>query len=174
MVRYSQGGQMNPRWFSVGAAALVVISLLGAPRASIAQSNSADADSTAIRRIIAQWIDAFNRHDAQGWAAPFTEDCDFTNVTGLTRHGRKEVEDRFKGLFAGPLKDAHRTATVRNIRFVKPDVGAVDAEWELVGSKAADGAENPMRKGMFTWVMVKQDGRWMFADFHESEFTSLK
>ena len=57
---------------------------------------------------------------------------------------------------------------------IKPDVAAVDAEWELVGSKAGDGSENPVRKGIFTWVMVKQDGQWMFADFHESEFVTLK
>jgi hypothetical protein len=34
--------------------------------------------------------------------------------------------------------------------------------------------ENPVRKGIFTWVMIKQDGRWMFADFHESEFVTIK
>ena len=120
------------------------------------------------------FVGAFNKHDAQGWAMPFGADGDFTNVSGLTRHGQKEVEERFKELFAGPLKDSHRTATVRHLRFVRPDVAAVDAEWALAGSRAADGSENPVRKGMFTWVMVKQDGRWMFADFHESEFVTMK
>lgn len=139
-----------------------------------AQSNSSDADSAAIRQVIASFLDGFNHHDAQAWAAPFLEDGDFTNVSGLTRHGRKEVEERFKMLFAGVLKDAHRTVTVRHIRFIKPDVAAVDAEWALTGSKAADGSENPVRKGIFTWVMVKQDGQWMFADFHESEFVTMK
>jgi uncharacterized protein (TIGR02246 family) len=139
-----------------------------------AQSKASDADSAAIKQVVADFLDGFNHHDAHAWAMPFTEDGDFTNVTGLTRHGRKEVEERFTMLFNGPLKTAHRTATVRHIRFVKPDVAAVDAEWELVGSRAADGSENPVRKGIFTWVMTKQDGRWMFADFHESEFVTMK
>ena len=139
-----------------------------------AQSNGSEADSAAIRQVVAEFLDAFNHHDAHGWAMPFTEDGDFTNVSGLTRHGRKEIEERFKGLFAGSLKDAHRTVNIKHIRFVKPDVAAVDAEWELTGSKAADGAENPVRKGIFTWVMVKQDGGWKFADFHESEFVTMK
>jgi uncharacterized protein (TIGR02246 family) len=139
-----------------------------------AQSNSSDSESAAIRKVVDDFVGAFNRHDAHGWAIPFGEDADFTNVSGLTRHGQKEVEERFKELFAGPLKDAHRTATVRHVRFVRPDVAAVDAEWELVGSRAADGSENPVRKGIFTWVMVKQDGRWTFADFHESEFVKMK
>jgi uncharacterized protein (TIGR02246 family) len=139
-----------------------------------AQSNSQDADSDAIRQVISGFLDAFNRHDARGWAAPFTEDGDFTNVAGLTRHGRKEVEERFTGLFAASLKTAHRTATVLHIRFIRPDVAAVDAEWELVGSKAADGSDNPVRKGLFIWTMTKENGHWMFAVFHELELVVPK
>jgi len=165
---------MNWRWVRVGAVALVVVAMLGIPRASYAQSQSAEADSAAIRQVVAQFIDAFNRHDAQGWAAPFLKDGDFTNIFGLTVHGRKGIEAHFVKLFAGSLKDAHRTATVRHIRFIKPDVAAVDAEWELVGSKAPNGSVNPVRKGMFTWVMVKQDGRWRFAVFYEFELKSRK
>jgi uncharacterized protein (TIGR02246 family) len=138
------------------------------------QSNSSDADSTAIKKVVADFLDAFNRHDAHAWAMPFGEDGDFTNVAGLTRHGRKEVEERFAGLFAGPLKSSHRTATVKHIRFITPEVAAVDADWELVGSKASDGSENPVRKGLFTWVMTKRNGQWLFAVFHESEFVALK
>jgi len=154
---------------------LAVLFALSVPvRGAFAQSNGSEADTAAIRHVVAQFLDAFNHHDAQGWAMPFTEDGDFTNVTGLTRHGRKEIEERFKKLFEGPLKNAHRTVDIRHIRFIKPDVAAVDAEWALTGSTAADGAENPVRKGIFTWVMVKQDGKWQFADFHESEFVTMK
>jgi uncharacterized protein (TIGR02246 family) len=140
-----------------------------------AQSPAAgDADSAAIRQLFDEFVGAFNRHDAHGWAAPFAEDGDFTNVSGLTKHGRSEVEERFKVLFAGPLKNAHRTATVRHLRFAKPDVAFADAEWALEGSTAANGSVNPVRKGIFTWVLVKQDGQWKFADFHESEFVTMK
>ncbi|HWF12114.1 MAG TPA: SgcJ/EcaC family oxidoreductase [Candidatus Acidoferrales bacterium] len=139
-----------------------------------AQSTSTDADSAAIRKVIDDFVGAFNRHDAAGWAMPFGDDGDFTNVSGLTKHGRKEVEERFKVLFAGPLKNAHRTVTVRHLRFAKPDVAFADAEWALEGSLAGDGSANPVRKGIFTFVLVKQDGYWKFADFHESEFVTMK
>jgi uncharacterized protein (TIGR02246 family) len=153
----------------------VALALLAFPICNArAQAAGSDADSAAIRQVVAQFLDAFNRHDAHGWAAEFMEDGDFTNVSGLSRHGQKEIEERFKGLFAGPLKDSHRTVNVRHIRMVKPDVAAVDADWELTGSKASDGSENPPRKGIFTWVMVKQNGQWRFADFHESELVTMK
>jgi uncharacterized protein (TIGR02246 family) len=158
---------------SARAAAAVILAFVFSPAIvpnAHGQSSSSDADSAAIRKTIDSFLAAFNRHDAKAWAAPFTEDGDFTNVTGLTRHGRKEIEERFAGLFAGPLKDTHRTCTVRHIRFLTPEIAAVDADWELVGSKASDGSENPVRKGLFTWVMTKQNGQWLFAVFHESEF----
>lgn len=159
----------------VTALSFLTIFCLGMPVSpAIAQSTSADADSAAIRQVIDEFVGAFNRHDAAGWAMPFAEDGDFTNVSGLTKHGRKEVEERFKVLFAGPLKNAHRTVTVRHLRFAKPDVAFADAEWALDGSLAGDGSVNPVRKGIFTWVMVKQDGKWKFADFHESEFVTMK
>ena len=139
-----------------------------------AQSVASDKESAAVRQVIDDFMTAFNNHDAHAWAMPFGDDGDFTNVSGLTKHGQKEVEERFQELFAGPLKDAHRTMKIRHLRFVKPDVAFVDAEWELVGSRAKDGSENPPRKGMFTFVLAKQNGRWMFADFHESEFVTMR
>jgi uncharacterized protein (TIGR02246 family) len=156
----------------LSAALLLLLVAFAAPILP-AQSETSNADS-AIRKTIDSFLAAFNRHDAQGWAAPFAEDGDFTNVAGLTRHGRKEVEERFAGLFAGSLKDAHRTCTVRHIRLITPEIAAVDAEWELVGSKASDGSENPVRKGLFTWVMTKRNGQWQFAVFHESEFVPTR
>ena len=163
---------MNRRCVTLGAAALVLVSMFGIPRASYAHSDSAEANSAAIRQVVAQFMGAFNRHNAQDWASFFFEDGDFTNVYGLSLHGSKAVEERFVKLFTGPLQDARRTATVRHIRFIKSDVAAVDATWELVGSKAANGSDNPVRKGMFTWVMVKRDGRWRFAVAYEFEFKS--
>ncbi len=165
---------MNWRWVRVGAVALVAVAMLAAPRASYAQSQSAEADSAAIRQVVAQDIAAFNRHDPKGWAAPFLEDGDFTNVYGLTVHGREGIVKRFQKLFAGPLKNAHRTATVKLIRFIKPDVAAVDADWALTGSTAPNGSVNPVRKGMFTWVMVKQNGHWKYAVFYEFELKARK
>jgi ketosteroid isomerase-like protein len=59
------------------------------------KQSSADADSVAIKQVVAPWSDAFNRHDSRAVAMLFSEDGDFTNPQGLHRHGRQEIEDRF-------------------------------------------------------------------------------
>ncbi len=157
-----------------GLAVILLASFSFAISPARGQSKSTETDSAAIRQVITDFIDAFNRHDAHAWAMPFAEDGDFTNVTGLYLHGRKDFEARFTELFTTRLKTAHRTATVRHIRFVTPDVAAVDAEWELVGSKASDGSENPVRKGLFNFVMTRQNGHWVFTIFQESEFAPAR
>jgi uncharacterized protein (TIGR02246 family) len=165
---------MTRTWVRVALTAVLLDSFVFAISCAHAQSNPPDADSAAIRHVISDFLDAFNRHDAHAWATPFAEDGDFTNVTGLYLHGRKDFEERFTTLFATRLKNAHRTATVRHTRFITPDVAAVDAEWELVGSKASDGSDNPIRKGLFNFVMTRQNGRWVFAVFQESEFAPTR
>jgi uncharacterized protein (TIGR02246 family) len=153
-------------------ATVVVFLLVSFPFVISWARKSDSADSATIKQVVAEFLDAFNNHDAHAWAMAFAEDGDFTNVAGLTRHGRKEVEERFASLFAGPLRSAHRTYSVRSVRFLTPEIASVDADWEMTGSRAADGSENPVRKGLFHWVMTKQNGHWLFTAFHEFEIFS--
>jgi hypothetical protein len=103
-------------------AVTVVFLLVSVPWAISWAKNSEAADSSAIKQVVSDFLDAFNNHDAHAWALSFAEDGDFTNVAGLTRHGRREVEERFAGLFAGPLKNAHRTYQLKSIRFLTPGI----------------------------------------------------
>jgi hypothetical protein len=49
-------------------------------------------------------------------------------------------------------------------------LGAVDADTVITGTKTADGAEIPPRKGLMIVMMTKQDGRWLIGTFHEAEY----
>jgi uncharacterized protein (TIGR02246 family) len=90
------------------------------------QSSTADPNTAAIKQLIAEYSDSLNHHDAHGVAMLFAEDCDFTNMRGMSHHGRVEIEPFFATLFSGPLKNAHRTDTVKSIRVLTPDLAAVD------------------------------------------------
>src|SRR5258706_10147792 len=75
-----------------------------------AQSKSTDADSAAIRQVVADFVDAFNHHDAHAWSSFLAQAGDFTNVTGLSLPARKDVQARFTELFSTRFNAAHRTA----------------------------------------------------------------
>lgn len=134
------------------------------------QTKSTEADSTAVKQVVANYDSAFNQHDAHAVGALFAEEGDFTNMRGASRHGRKDIEQNYGNLFAGGLKSSHRADTVKNVRFLTPEMAQVDADWEMTGTKAADGSENPTRKGYLDWVVGKVNGQWQIVVFHESEF----
>jgi len=129
------------------------------------------ADSAAIKQCVAAWEDAWNRHDAHATAMAYVEDGEFSSTTGVPSHGWKELEAHYNEIFTTFLKDAHRTDTVRSIRFLTPDIASVDIDWQMTGARTRDGKDAPNRKGLLTWVVTKQhNGQWMIKIYHESAF----
>jgi uncharacterized protein (TIGR02246 family) len=153
-------------------ACVIVLALSFSAGVSRAQTaGKMDADSAAIKQFAAAWSDVWNRHDAHAAAMAFVEDNDFSNTTGVPTHGRKDLEDHYNVIFNTFLKDAHRTDTVRSIRFLTPGIAVVDVDWQMTGARTPDGKDNPNRKGLLTWVVTKQhDGQWMITIYHESAF----
>ena len=160
------------RFPSTIAAHVISLALLTVPGSVSAQSqpNGAETDSAAIKQVCADFSENFSRHDAHGVALTFAEDADFTNMRGSHSHGRADIEKWFASLFRGNLKDSLRIDTVKSIRFFTPELAAVDADTVITGTKAADGSEIPLRKGLMVVLMTKQNGRWFIGTFHESEY----
>jgi uncharacterized protein (TIGR02246 family) len=129
-----------------------------------------DADSAGVKQAIADWIDAFNHHDAHATAMSYSEDADLTNMREVNYHGRKEIEQLFQTIFATRLKNAHRTAVIKRIRFLNPTLAAVDCDWEMTGVTADDGSVVTPRKGYLVLTMTQQNGRWLITLFHEPEY----
>lgn len=129
-----------------------------------------DADSAAIKKCVAAWEDAWNRHDAHATAMQYVEDGDFSNTAGVPSHGRKELEDHYNAVFNANLKEAHRTDSVKSIRFLSPELASVDIDWQMTGAKTPDGKDIPLRKGLLTWIVSKHGAEWMITIYHESAF----
>jgi uncharacterized protein (TIGR02246 family) len=132
-----------------------------------AQTNP--AGESGIKQALADYIDGFNHHDATAVAAEFAEDAERTTVRGDVSHGRGAIEKSYAGLFGGMLKNAHRSATVKSIRFLTPEIALVDANYELTGRTTNSGAEQPPAKGLLSLVMTKHGDKWLITDFHEQE-----
>ena len=126
-------------------------------------------DSAAIKHVIDGFTADFNRHDSHAVSTWFTEDADFINVQQAVSQGRRNIEDHFVPLFSGRLKNARRTISVKSVRFITPDVATADVDYELTGAINVNGTADPLRKGLYDWVLVKQNGKWLISAFHESE-----
>jgi uncharacterized protein (TIGR02246 family) len=132
-----------------------------------------DADHAAITKAVQNYMDAWNTHDIHAVAMTYAPDCDFVNNFGDVTHGRDGMVKVFTPFMSGPYSDTHQTGTVRSIRFLKPDVAAVDVDWEMTGAKNPDGTVRPTRKGIHSLIMTRQsDGGWLITIMHVHEFTS--
>jgi uncharacterized protein (TIGR02246 family) len=153
---------------------LAVIALISLPTTVLwAKPESKTADETAIKKLVANFNDCFNRKDAHGCTMLYTEDGEFTSSRGdMFTQGHSELEKHYQQVLSTFLKNAHRTGTVRRIRFLSPTMASVDTDWELVGATSpSGGAAPPVRKGLLTWVVTKQNGQWYIAVFHEFDFS---
>lgn len=119
--------------------------------------------------MLADFLDAWNKHDPKAFAGVFAEEADFTNVRGVSAHGRGEVEKFHAPLFATRFKDTHQTIARSTVRFIKPDVAGVDAWWEMTGAKSPEGQEMPPRKGLLNFVMTKNNDTWLIAVMHNMD-----
>jgi uncharacterized protein (TIGR02246 family) len=137
-------------------------------------SSAGDAqDRAAIEKAVQNYMDQWNKHDVHAVAMTYTEDCDFVNNFGTLTHGRAGMEAMFGPFMTGVYSETHQTGQVRTVRFIKPDVAAVDVDWEMTGAKNQDGTVRPTRKGLHTLIMTKQsDGSWLIAVMHVHEFTN--
>jgi uncharacterized protein (TIGR02246 family) len=141
--------------------------------AAAPQDSAQDKDRAAIEKSVQNYMDSWNTHDVHAVAMTYTEDCDFVNNFGALTHGRAGMEATFGPFMSGPYSATHQMGTVRSIRFLKPDVAALDVDWEMTGAKNPDGSTRPTRKGIHSLVMTKQDdGSWLIAIMHVHEFTA--
>ena len=132
-------------------------------------SSNREQDEKGIKQVLTGFVEAWNHHDAKAFSMVFAEDADFTNVRGMSAHGRTEVEKVHAPMFATKLKDTHQTITEIKIRFITPDVGAVDARWEMTGAKGPDAQDIPLRKGLLNFIMTRSSGQWLITVMHNMD-----
>lgn len=152
-------------FFIASAYSLGQLETTGRERESTANAK----DEEEIQKVLAQQAEAWNRHDAKAFSMGFAEDADFTNVIGMSAHGRAEIEKFHAPMFATRFKDTHLKIINSKIRFIKPTVAAVDAWWEMTGAKTQEGKDIPLRKGLLNFVMTKEGGQWFITVMHNMD-----
>jgi uncharacterized protein (TIGR02246 family) len=114
-----------------------------------------EQDQAAIRAIVAEYLQARERRDAQAIRALFTEDADQLTSSGDWRKGRDEV---VRGTLASSQQTGgQRTITIETVRFPQPDVAIADGRYELTG------VNEGTRKMWTSFVFVRNAGKWRIA-----------
>ena len=126
-------------------------------------------DESLIRDVVAGFPKAWNRHDARAIANLFAEDGDVVNVVGWWWHGRSQIEKQLRDAHAFIFKESVLTHDEVHIRFLDSRVAVVHVRWSLVGHKNPDGTPGQSRKGVETYVLQKQEEKWLIAAFQNTD-----
>jgi uncharacterized protein (TIGR02246 family) len=122
-------------------------------------------DERKIRKVFARLAGAWNIGDASQFASLFTEDCDYITFRGEHIIGRRNNEDLHAQLFKTFLADTSLVTEVKQIKFISEDVAVV----HCLGAVNSKHKNNPAKDKVNTNVLVKSDGVWRIAAFHNSK-----
>lgn len=121
-------------------------------------------DEQALRDLFHDLSERWNQGDGEAYGTCLTEGCDYVTFNGQHLKGRKEVAKVHQQLFDGVLKGSKMAHSVKDIRFLTPDlaivhvVGAVNLRWQKKAPKGRDSIN--------TNVVIKENGEWKITAFH--------
>lgn len=130
------------------------------------------ADDTAIRRIIQDEIAAWNKGDAVAYSRHFAADGTFTNIVGQFFTGYDAFLKQHQVIFEGRFKNTTLQQDVVSLKFIRPDVAAVEvltAVSGVVAGQLAPGTSGDATGRLRTrllQVVAKQGGQWKVVAYH--------
>lgn len=101
--------------------------------------------------------------DAAEFAAWYADDATVV-LPGFFLRGKEAIGGAMAAAFAGPLRDSRRTHAVENMRFTGDDTAVV-----VTRSSTAFSGEAPAQQDLATWVLHRQDARWLVRAYHSCD-----
>ena len=132
------------------------------------QSTSKGKDEQAIRNIILQMTEGFNKHDAKAATQMYTSDADFVNVRGDKYTGAVEIQQKLKEIFLTRAKQATLKTLNVSVRFVNPDLAIAHVTNELSGLVDSAGLTLPSHQELSVRVFIKENDNWRLTAFHNT------
>lgn len=113
---------------------------------------SAGADSSAIRGVIARYMQARNDKDAEAVGRLFTPDADQLVSTGEWRRGLNSL---IRGTAASSQKESGKSSiAVESVRFIAPDVAIADGRYQTTSLNGA------VRNMWTTLILKRENSAW--------------
>ena len=135
---------------------------------SCKQNQNQGKDEQAIRNVILQMTEGFNKHDSKGATQMYTSDADFVNVRGDKYTGAVEIQQKLAAIFSTRAKQATLKTLNVTVRFVNPELAISHVTNELSGLVDSAGLKLPSHKELSIRVFIKENGIWRVTAFHNT------
>ena len=126
---------------------------------AMALSVGTTPETAAIKQLVRNYEDAWNRHDAKGLADNYDTNATWVNWFGAYYIGRKDIQDHYEEVHNTYFKSSHYyTRSVEDVTFIKPDVAISHVRTGLTGDARYPGKKFEFRR---TIILTKHDGAWL-------------
>ncbi|XXF75344.1 SgcJ/EcaC family oxidoreductase [Myxococcaceae bacterium GXIMD 01537] len=153
--------------FRVATLAAVLLSLVLVPPALAkepAHSGARALNEAALRKLVADQAEAWNRQDAVAWSKDFAPDAEFINIVGTVFNGHADIEKRHAAIFNTLFKGSQTQVTVRKVLFLGGDVAVLDMEHRVTGFSGLPPGIQPTVPGelrtQMRYVLKRANGQW--------------
>ncbi|HEX7773961.1 MAG TPA: SgcJ/EcaC family oxidoreductase [Pyrinomonadaceae bacterium] len=137
--------------------------MLGFSMQPVQTHDSRAADEAAMRESVKQMETGWNTKSGALFAKPFAEDADYVVINGMYIKGRATIETQHQRIFDTIYKDTKINLTVKQIRFLRPDVAVVHVNGHRDGP-----TKDLNQDAILTLVMTKEQQGWTIAAFQNT------
>jgi uncharacterized protein (TIGR02246 family) len=125
-------------------------------------------DRKGVETTLDGMIETWNRHDMDGFAALLSEDCEWVNVVGAYWPTKAAIMKALRVYHATMFKDVGQHETRRSVSEIAPGVAIGVVTFTMDDYKTPDGRVMQGVTNRLTYIMVKQDGRWLVRSGHNT------
>ena len=145
--------------------ALAACALNGHASSASAPPRTDATEEDAIRENVRQMETGWNTKSGALYAKPFAADADHVVVNGTHLRGREAIGQSHQRIFDTFFKHSVLTVSIKQIRFLRPDVAVVHVTGN---NRVGQGAETRELKVIVTVVMTKDKGEWKITAFQNT------
>ena len=132
------------------------------------QNQNQGKDEEAIRKVILQMTEGFNKHDAEAATQMYTSNADFVNVRGDKYTGAEEIQQKLGAVFLTRAKQATLKTLNVSVRFVNAELAIAHVTNELSGLVDSAGLKLPSHQELSIRIFIKENDNWRVTAFHNT------
>ena len=141
----------------------MMLMMLGVSMQPMQSHDSRAADEAAMRESVKQMESGWNTKSGALFAKPFAEDADYVVINGMYIKGRAAIQTAHQRIFDTIYKDTNINLTVKQIRFLRPDVAVVHVTGHRDGP-----TKDLIQDAILTLVMTKEQNGWTITAFQNT------
>lgn len=161
-------------WSSIITVVVVIDRLGGIKQEELGMSSETRAvtlagnDESAVRAVVFEFAKTWNRHDMQAMHELNTEDVGWINVSGNHWRGNAAVYTGHDTIHRTIFAKTDMSIEDTMIQAIAPDVAVAVATMKFGPVTIPSGEELSELKTHGSFILVKHDGTWKIAHFHNT------